>query len=1063
MRPLQRTRSTRSLFPLLTLAAAGLIASCGGSSSGGSSSQMVIEESSNGFGRLLPHTVFEVNAQGLPGTNLLEIRSESVLFDNITQSNPVLPVTQWPTDAVLPNASAGNHFLYVRFRQPIDIDSVLDPAAGASVNGSLVGSISVLAVDPVAGTTTPIQGRAFIGGGSYGLPDPDNPGLLAFEQWVSNDGDGKPVALGVTGYAQPPGVGFPGTEDVVAFAGANLLADPRTFLFIPDVDGNLATHETFPTDVQVRMRVTEAVKSVNGKALREEGLAASTVGADLVSPEVSISGASQTPTIIPGNGDAGVDPGTKVFVEFTEPVQPLTVGPFDNGAPPLPSSAIQLQFGPTTSTVAVPFHARPVSVFDLSRYELTPAYNFPGAAPEGLDVGLACGSFSEVDVMVNSEQFADLSANTNVQSPMTSFTTGEGAGLVNAPVTPDAIYIGRQSPDAAISVIDLNGFGQSTGDPSYDLANPITEGNTNFPNNPNVSLQGSIICPQLTPGTCTFNGGSQGVFSLTRDSSLDDRLARSPLMFSISDMALGHALDNTFNASQPFGCQSGGGNLCAATGLKNLFVFAGGANTVSPQGPPPPIKTDSGVENNVSWAPHPNPPPLVFPPLCLSPLIGGAEPTSVVTILPPPVGKGLQNLLAPGANILGNPDVGIPATNILADEQNAFFQGPSLPQQNISACQSYMMRQQVGNFLYICDRIAQEVVVLNSNRFTVIERIAVTDCTSLAIAPNLDFMAVSSQGSNSVYFIDIDPNSGTFHEVTTIVPVGVGPTGIAWEPGNEDIHVCNTTENSVSVISAFTFTVRNTVIAQVNQPFEVAITPRQTNFGFQRGVYFAYYLNSNGRVSLYESGPAGINGIGFDTVIGTPAPTFNNPKAMHADVTTLNSGVWIAHENQLNEEGDPTGLQGGAISKLGMFSGSVGVIPLDPGFFVDPQIRDIEFRVIASIGSDQLTGVPVDLAFDNLRNLGVMGNLTTQFSSGFSVQVNGKSIVKLANGVPRLANAPHYLFAAMPTSPEGGGNGAVDVIDILSGFQRVDTNPFMEGTNSISVSNPRILMDYFRQ
>ena len=47
---------------------------------------------------------------------------------------------------------------------------------------------------------------------------------------------------------------------------------------------------------------------------------------------------------------------------------------------------------------------------------------------------------------------------------MTSFTTGEGPGLVNAPVAPDVIYVGRLDPQSGISVIDLNGFGQGTGD-----------------------------------------------------------------------------------------------------------------------------------------------------------------------------------------------------------------------------------------------------------------------------------------------------------------------------------------------------------------------------------------------------------------------------------------------------------------------------------------------------------------------------------------------------------------------------------------------------------------------
>src|SRR6185436_16110759 len=173
--------------------------------------------------------------------------------------------------------------------------------------------------------------------------------------------------------------------------------------------------------------------------------------------------------------------------------------------------------------------------------------------------------------------------------------------------------------------------------------------------------------PPLAPGRCTFDGGSAGVFTLVKDSSLGDLLATSPLLESAGDMAIGHALDSTFNNEQPFGCQSGGGNICAATGLKLISMVAGGPNTVGSANaiPVTPLKTDPGVENLASWAPHPNPPPLVFPPICLSPLINGQEPTSIQTTCIPtalggcqatygppffsPIGgNSVQNLLAPG-------------------------------------------------------------------------------------------------------------------------------------------------------------------------------------------------------------------------------------------------------------------------------------------------------------------------------------------------------------------------------------------------------------------------------
>src|SRR5262249_56614966 len=40
----------------------------------------------------------------------------------------------------------------------------------------------------------------------------------------------------------------------------------------------------------------------------------------------------------------------------------------------------------------------------------------------------------------------------------------------------------------------------------------------------------------LAPGTCTFDGGSSGVFTLTRDSNLNDELAGAPALQSVGDM-----------------------------------------------------------------------------------------------------------------------------------------------------------------------------------------------------------------------------------------------------------------------------------------------------------------------------------------------------------------------------------------------------------------------------------------------------------------------------------------------------------------------------------------------
>ena len=69
----------------------------------------------------------------------------------------------------------------------------------------------------------------------------------------------------------------------------------------------------------------------------------------------------------------------------------------------------------------------------------------------------------------------------------TFFETGEGPGVVNAPVMPDVIYAGRGGARPGLSVVDLNGYGQSTGNPITTFPSPL-EGESRFPFDPNVTI-----------------------------------------------------------------------------------------------------------------------------------------------------------------------------------------------------------------------------------------------------------------------------------------------------------------------------------------------------------------------------------------------------------------------------------------------------------------------------------------------------------------------------------------------------------------------------------------------
>jgi DNA-binding beta-propeller fold protein YncE len=458
-----------------------------------------------------------------------------------------------------------------------------------------------------------------------------------------------------------------------------------------------------------------------------------------------------------------------------------------------------------------------------------------------------------------------------------------------------------------------------------------------------------------------------------------------------------------------------------------------------------------GGGNPISWAPHPNPPPLLSVALCQQPYIGGQEPTSIDSIA-----QGLLvNLLVPG-DPFGNPALGIPPSGLLSSEQNGFFVGPSLPQISIPLCADYQYRQQIGHWLYAADRERGEIVALDSNRLRVLRRIPVADPTELAMGPNLDYLAVTSRATDSVSFIDIDPFSATFHQVVGTTQVGDAPRGIAWDPGNEDILVCNEGDDSVSILSATSHVVRKVVRRLLDRPFAVAITQRQSSFGFLRNVYFAYVLNRDGKVCVFESGPNGVNGWGYDDIVWRTPYAFRNARAIQPDPLRIGSGVWIAHEDPLDSMGNPTGMTGGAVSNLVIDSALVGQQPLIPAD--SPHLRDMQFRVIRSIGRDQLSGVPFDLAFDDQRNLGALPNFVSTFSAGAPAPLNGKSQVRQLGPGGQVVNTNEATYLFVPIR----GAGVVDVIRLSTGL-RIDTNAHVAGIQSIPASGAVLAMDYFRQ
>jgi len=281
--------------------------------------------------------------------------------------------------------------------------------------------------------------------------------------------------------------------------------------------------------------------------------------------------------------------------------------------------------------------------------------------------------------------------------------------------------------------------------------------------------------------------------------------------------------------------------------------------------------------------------------------------------------------------------------------------------------------------------------------------------------------------------------------------VGEGPAGLAWQPQGEDLLVANSVSDSVAIISGTTLQTRKTVSSLVNAPFEVAVTSRQTTFGFLTGVYFGYALNKDGTVAVFESGPDGVNGIGFDDMIGTASSIFRNARTMQPDVLSQSSAVWVCHQ-------DDNGL--GQISHLELLDSPTGAIPITPmsgGIILPPTFRQRQWGVNSKIGGsdpttpkkDKLSGnSPADLAFDDITNLGSFpGVVSLQVSNLVYAPHSSKDLSRNSGGTIIPAATPRFLFVANPDV------GKVDVFELDSGVLK----------RSIDLPGASVLCNYWRQ
>lgn len=1005
-------------------------------------SLMKMLEVSNGFGRLLPYVVAVPDPiTGAPSAQLIEIRTMEDLINNPpTVNNPILPPASWPSAAINPAGRTGNHYVKIKFTRSIAINSVLDPTPSGFANNGLTGTVTVVAYDPVTGESTPIEGRGFIDGYTYAGAGPK------LERWVNINADGQVEALDVdrAGTTIRPGVGFPGTNDpdsgVIdgSFVGSASLVTPVSFIFVVDSDANLSTYETFPQNKVIRIvvrgaeatctsnqAVSAGVRSTSNRVLEEGGVATTEVGGDTFDPVPLLDGPGGAPVTCPEDLEADLPCDTWIYFAYSEACQPYSVGPLPSAVPPPPSNEFTVEFLPPVSpnspppgsTIQLPYTVEPVGPFNFTEYIVKPVVAFPGADPFGAQAVATVTYFhnAAVDLQLNQN-------GSSLESTSINFTVGSDCpGLVNVPVVPGAIIVASNGggDTGGIRVIDLDGFGQGTGDPTHNFNNPLYDVGFNssgdpvsgdvakFPFNPNLGVPD--IFPPLSSDTTSLAGGSRGVFTLAQDSTLRTQLLNSEQVGTVLDMQLGHPLDRVFNN---FECLAGGQNLCANAAFQlhplNAFPTAG---------------------NSVSHAPHPNPPRLRLAPSCFSPLIQTEEPTFGDANRD---GQYATNLLVPGdpfGTIGGLGPSGLLTSSLIY----AGFWGPAPASQS---CPTFTLRQQIGHFLYVLDSSGDRILVVNSNRMTILQTIPVADPRDMAISPDMHTLAVTNKSTDSVAFIDTNPSSPTFHTVVKTIALvdtannrrGEGPGEVVWQPEGEDILIVCEKSQSLAIISGGSLEVRK-IIPGVTRPRMLAVTNRDIGIGFQTQLYYAYVVSEEGQISIYESGPDGIQGIGFDDIIGKPAFDGRNglPGASAVCMNPSSQGrlaVFIAYR-----EGGH-----GAVGELWLDNAPFGARPvnLPAGVLPDPNFRSKEWKLLHDYRDVFSSTSIVDLAVDDMNNIGGQAYALSIYVGSTPVLHSCKSFHRPIPGGQTAVSYPRFLFAA-------NANGVVDVLDLSSG--RAYVNP----------------------
>jgi hypothetical protein len=777
-------------------------------------------------------------------------------------------------------------------------------------------------------------------------------------------------------------------------------------------------------------------------------------------------------------------------------------------SPPNPDTTITATVNTKVGKLFVPFDCTPINRNNLATYRLRPLINLPSQGT--IDVLIRSltknNGKSAIDLAGNFYDGQDAN-NDSVPDGVdltSTFSVGPGQAIVNIPVSPEVVYW-IPATGSGIGAVDLNGRGFGTNTPGANASNrdlaalvtkpwldfngceanpgginlssgigllahpgnlatptdPCTmqpmkdfahnrfwypQGLGSFPFNATANAARSEVWEDAqdpgNPGTPFpgVNEGSSGFETLCRDNTGSPILTGSSFgqVGAVQDMIVGEFLDRVYydhfntRAGSTFHVSFFGG--LASTMARNTIADPPCVN-------PPPTHYWMGLPqiDVVLDQNNPTNPALViegdevFTGLRLGGLAAGqtanaARTNSFIHLKPNPINpNAADQQIFPGT-------VGATLGN-----------GPG--GQSATAVYTFASRQQIGNFLYATDATTRELHAINSNTMRVITSISLPDPTGLAITPDMEYLYVTNFSDDSFSVVGADPTSPNFHKELARVRTGAGPRAIAVQPENEDVFVCNYNANTVSIVDPKSLTIRKTLDALVDGPYDIEVTERQEQqsaphpFGWACGLYFAYFTNFIGNsVVVYESGPDGPQGIGIDNIRGQlplddSVPQIVAPRGLcfspFADpIGLLAGGVFVAHQDE-NGFGRVSHIQ---FTQQAIF----GPLPIQPppGYFIPPGFTTRVFQVTGAWGdtdASRLVGhLPMDVALADLNVAGYQGTPSAAPNGGGvgvppkpeqTGFINSKNHMRLVSNGATAAWAPDRLYVAFEDSD------AIQVLD----------------------------------